>query len=308
MTDEMRYELPEPAAQPWLDSERGKPLNRRSVLWKVAAGTLAGASVGKGFEVLWPSPASARVFKGSAEKGWGTLKGRIVWPKDGPPPPKPRAIDLARYNLPPNELKWFTSKGPIFAEDWVVDEKSLGIKWAFVWLMPMAGGASARLPVHPSLEKPATDTVSMEQPCSGFSPHAVALRQGQKLVVTNNSPVVHAFQWNGLLQSGNQAMTPGSTITVGDLLAHRQALRVTCAPHPWEGAWLRVFDHPYFTMTDAEGRFEIANAPEGEHRMIVWHETAGWLGGAAGKVGQNVTVESGGVIDVGHIGLKARSA
>ncbi|MFO0952066.1 MAG: hypothetical protein U0835_13150 [Isosphaeraceae bacterium] len=308
MTDDLRYTLPVPPAQPWLDAERGRPLNRRSILRKVAAAAAAGAGSGAGFEILWPGRAQARVFKGTAEKGWGSVKGTVVWPKDGPAPPKPRQIDLDKFNLPAADLKWFTSKGPIYAEDWVIDEKSLGIKWAFVWLMPSVGGAAAKLPVHPSLEKPAGDTVTMEQPCSGFAPHAVALRQGQKLVVTNQSPVVHAFQWAGMLQNGNQAMPPGSKITVGDLLAHRQALRVSCAPHPWEGAWLRVFDHPYFTLTDAEGRFEIPNAPEGEHRMVVWHESAGWLGGASGRVGQNVLVEGGGVLDVGRITMKARPA
>ena len=67
---------------------------------------------------------------------------------------------------------------------------------------------------------------------------------------------------------------PATKITVGDSLAHRQPLKVSCAPHPWEGAWIRVFDHPYFTTTDAEGRFEIKSAPEGDHRIVIWHETA----------------------------------
>ncbi len=224
MIDDMRYTLPEPEAQPWLDQERDKPLNRRSVLRKVLTGT----AVGAGFQIVWPGMASARVLKSADEKGWGSVKGRIVWPTDSAPP-KPREIDLPKFNLPPNEFKWFSSKGPLYAEDWVVNERNRGIRWVFVWLIPLTGGASAKLPMHPSLEKPASDTVGMEQPCSGFAPHAVALRQGQKLVVKNDSPVTHAFQWTGLLQSGNSAMPPGTKITVGDLLAHRQPLKVSCA-------------------------------------------------------------------------------
>ncbi|MDR3634315.1 MAG: hypothetical protein P4L84_10970 [Isosphaeraceae bacterium] len=103
-------------------------------------------------------------------------------------------------------------------------------------------------------------------------------------------------------------MPPGTKITVGDLLAHRQPLRVTCAPHPWEAAWIRVFDHPYFTVTDAEGRFEIKHAPAGDHRIMVWHETAGWLGGNGGRNGEKLTVNGGEVVDLGLIGLKPRPA
>lgn len=301
MENELRFDLPEPEAQPWLDAQPDKPLNRRGVLQKVLTGSLIG--IGAGFQVIWPGQASARVLRSNTENGWGNVKGRIIWGAESPPP-KPREIDFVKYGMRGNDLKWFTSKGPVYTEDWVVSPKDLGVRWVFVWLMPSTGGSSAKLPVHPSLEKLEVDTLIMEQPCSGFAPHAIALREGQKILVKNDSPVTHALQWSGSLQSGNQAMPPGARITVGDLLYHRQALRVTCAPHPWEGAWWRVFNHPYFALTDPEGRFEIKNAPEGEHRMVVWHETAGWLGGSAGKNAMKVSVPSGETVDLGQIGLK----
>lgn len=304
MIDDLRYSLPEPEAQPWLDRDRDKPLNRRSLLRKVATG----AAVGAGFEVLWHRTAAAQVLKEPGEKGWGAVRGRIVWPAEEIPLPKPREIELSKYGLSVPDLKWFTSKGPVFAEDWVVNPKSLGIRFVFVWLLPASTAASARLPIHPKLEKPLEETVTMEQPCSGFAPHALAIRQGQKLLVTNESPVLHAFQWNGLNQNGNIAMPPGSQFTVGDLVSSRQPLKVSCAPHPWEGAWLRVFDHPYFTVTDADGQFEIRDAPEGDHRIVVWHETAGWLGGTNGRNGVKLTINERSAVDLGKIGLKPRSA
>ncbi len=46
-----------------------------------------------------------------------------------------------------------------------------------------------------------------------------------------------------------------------------------------------VFDHPYFAVTDANGRFETPNAPARQWRLVVWHETAGYLGGAASRLG-----------------------
>lgn len=306
MNDDSRYNLPfEVARFGRADRTDDKPFNRRSLLRKVAAGSLIG--VGAGFELAWPSIGAASYTPGPQEKDWGTVRGRIVFPEDAAVP-KPREIDLAKYGIQGNDLKWFSSKGPIYSEDWVVNEKSRGVRWVFVWLIPAAGEGKGVLPVHPSLEKPASDTVKIEQPCSGFAPHTVAIREGQKLLVVNDSPVSHAFQYTGSLQSGNQAMPPGSKITIGDLVAHRLPIKVACAPHPWESAWMRVFNHPYFAVTDAEGRYEIKNAPAGTHRMVVWHETAGWLGGASGRNGEKLMIAGGETLNVGDIAIKPRTS
>lgn len=299
--DDMRYDLPEPEARSPRKFDDGKPFNRRSILRKLAAGSALGA--GAGFEVLWPTRVRAFEDPKNPDQAWGTVKGRIVWKSDAAPP-KPREIDLTKYGLKPADHQWFSSKGPIFTEDWVIHPENLGIRWTFVWMIPAMGGPKSKLPVHPSLEKLPETPVTFEQPCSGFAPHAVGVRQGQKLVVTNESPVVHAFQWNGFAQTGNQIMNPGAKIEIPKLVAERQALKVSCAPHPWESAWIRVFDHPYFTLTDADGRFEIRNVPSGNHRIVVWHETAGWLGGNAGRNGATLLVEGGGTVDMGEVGMK----
>lgn len=301
LQNDLRYTPTEVEAQNPRRHLDGKPLNRRSILKKVALGTSLG--IASGFEVIWPDRVKAYEDSANQDKDWGSVKGRIVWKSEGSPP-KPREIDFAKYNLKPEDLKWFTSKGPVFAEDWVVEPNNLGMKWVYVWLMPSTGGTTAKLPVHPSLAKPSDKPVTFEQPCSGFAPHAVGVRQGQKLIVTNESPVIHAFQWTGFAQTGNQIMNPGSRIELPNLVAERQPLKVSCAPHPWESAWIRVFNHPYFTLTDADGRFEIKNAPKGNHRIVIWHETAGWLGGNTGRNGEVLTVEGGGIVDMGEVGLK----
>ena len=56
---------------------------------------------------------------------------------------------------------------------------------------------------------------------------------------------------------------------------------------------MRVFAHPYFAVTDADGNYKIENAPTGELRMKIWHGTGGWLGGAKGKDGRSVSINAG---------------
>ena len=44
-------------------------------------------------------------------------------------------------------------------------------------------------------------------------------------------------------------------------------------------------------MTDANGDFEIKDAPPGTWRLVVWHEKVGYLGGAKGRSGERILVD-----------------
>jgi hypothetical protein len=57
---------------------------------------------------------------------------------------------------------------------------------------------------------------------------------------------------------------------------------------PWLRGYIAVFDHPYFAVADASGRFTIDSLPPGTYTVKVWHE-------AVDKpVEQRVVVGSGG--------------
>ena len=71
---------------------------------------------------------------------------------------------------------------------------------------------------------------------------------------------------------------------------------VKCNLHPWMNAWIHVFDHPYFAVTDADGKFEIKNAPAGKYRLLAWKDGAGWLNGD--RKGREIIVKSNGTVEV----------
>ena len=40
-------------------------------------------------------------------------------------------------------------------------------------------------------------------------------------------------------------------------------------------AWVAVFDHPYFAVTDDAGAFTIKGLPDGTYTLQAWHEQFG---------------------------------
>jgi hypothetical protein len=44
--------------------------------------------------------------------------------------------------------------------------------------------------------------------------------------------------------------------------------------HAWMNAEILVVPHPYYTVTDESGRFQLTDVPPGECEIVAWHE--GW--------------------------------
>lgn len=50
-------------------------------------------------------------------------------------------------------------------------------------------------------------------------------------------------------------------------------VRVFCDIHSHMSAWVLVFNHPFFAVTDDDGRYWISNVPPGSYSLAAWHET-----------------------------------
>lgn len=68
-----------------------------------------------------------------------------------------------------------------------------------------------------------------------------------------------------------QGMTTSRTLTEPGMYV------VKCDVHGWMQAYIRVDDHPFHTVTDADGHFRIEGLPEGRYTLELWHEKLGPL-------------------------------
>jgi hypothetical protein len=49
-------------------------------------------------------------------------------------------------------------------------------------------------------------------------------------------------------------------------------VRVFCDIHSHMNAFILVFSHPFFAVTDADGRYRIDNVPPGNYTIVAWDE------------------------------------
>jgi hypothetical protein len=245
-------------------------------------------TVGLGFGFL-----ATQVWAAAPE--WGTVKGQVVF--GGAAIPEPKPVDVNNNQ----DKQHCLSQGSLLSDEWVVNKENKGVRWAFVWLAPAT--SSEPLRVHPSLKEIPKKEVEIDQPCCKFIPHALGLRQGQELLAKNSAPVAHNINWTGLKNpGGNQLLPAGKSFTITNLVADRFPVKLACNIHPWMSAWIRVFDHPYFAVTDENGKFEIKLAPAGNYRLVSWQEVVGF--GPGGRLGVPVTLRGGADTDVGKLELK----
>lgn len=203
---------------------------------------------------------------------WGSLKGRVVWAGSESP-----ALEKVKVDKDQDHC---LSKGDINSEKFVINPKNKGVKWVFTWLVDPKD-AKGKIPVHPSLAEPSAKEVVIDQPCCKFEPHVLGLREGQILVAKNSSPIPHNVNLVsvGKNPSKNEIVPPGRAVKVEGWVSATAPTLVKCDIHPWMIGYVRVFNHPYFAITDEDGNFEMKNAPVGEWNLVVWQEEAGWVTG-----------------------------
>ena len=229
-------------------------------------------------------------------QGWGTIKGQVVWGPEKIPERMPLKVDKDQAACLKN--------GPLLDETFVIDKDTKGVKWVMVWLANAKEpkNPKAEIPIHPKLKELKEKTVSIDQPCCVYEPHVFGIRVGQTLVCKNTATIPHNVKIEGGLynQSLNQLVPPGAKLEVANLNPTAfGAMPIQCSIHGWMRCDARIFNHPYFAVTNDKGEFEIKDAPAGEFRIVIWHPESWVLPGRF--EGMPITIKANGVTDMGKV-------
>ena len=122
------------------------------------------------------------------------------------------------------------------------------------------------------------DPAVIDQKGCQYHPHVVAVMVGQPLLIKNDDSFLHNVH---ALSIDNPAFNFGQPTkdTTGrkvEPMKTAERFKIKCDVHPWMGAQMAVFEHPYFAVSKEDGTFKIpGNLPDGEYTLHAWHEKLG---------------------------------
>jgi hypothetical protein len=106
-----------------------------------------------------------------------------------------------------------------------------------------------------------------------FEQQVIPFVRTSEVALLNAEPILHnPHLFNDKQSLFNIAMpTPNREIATKLNRARGVGLRLQCDVHVHMNAWAAALDHPYFAVTDEQGRFEIGGIPPGSYTLVAWH-------------------------------------
>jgi hypothetical protein len=177
------------------------------------------------------------------------------------PKPAPAVLQMSRDE---KCMKLHGDK-PVLNEEQIVNDANQ-VKNVFVYVKD--GLAPAKYPVP-------SEPANLDQEGCMYLPHVQGMRVEQKLNVNNKDGFLHNVR--GLAKI-NPPLNLGQPINgTREKVFHKAEtpIKFRCDVHPWMSAYIFVMPHPFFAVTDDQGKFTIKDLPPGDYTLTAWHEKYG---------------------------------
>jgi plastocyanin len=207
-------------------------------------------------------PVTAHAYETVELTEGGKVTGVVTLAGD---PPKSKRATFPK-DLDPKDAKLCNGKRPLIRPFYSTGEND-GLANVVVWIDGIERGKAKKKELG----------YMINEDCL-FDPHVQTLDVGAKVQIENQDPILHT----------THAISQGQRITMFNVGMPRKGqvaqkkvrrpgiLKIQCdSGHTWMRAWIHAFMHPYHTVTDADGKFEIADVPPGTYTLNFWHENSG---------------------------------
>lgn len=194
----------------------------------------------------------------------GTIKGVANWKGDIP--------DLPPFgDIMHPEVCGETQPSPALQ----VDPKNRGVRWVLVYLERIEKGKAPAEKYWLQMGKDQTNKVPNTEACQ-FKQHIFPFVRSQVVAMVNFESILHNpnFFDERHVSVLNMVMpTPHREVDHTILQFHgKGVMPYQCDIHSHMNGYWAGFHHPYFALTDAEGRFELSGVPPGKYTLVAWHE------------------------------------
>jgi plastocyanin len=117
----------------------------------------------------------------------------------------------------------------------------------------------------------------MGQQKLAFNPHILVVQQGTTVEFVNNDAVQHNVFWPSIGGNKKEGHNLG-TWPKGDKRSFTfdrpGVVALLCNVHAEMSGYIIVSPTPYFAQSDASGNYKIENVPNGNYKIVAWHEGA----------------------------------
>ncbi len=187
----------------------------------------------------------------------GEITGKVSFDGKAPQP--------ARLRMDADKYCASVHKSPVFGEEVTVN-KNGSLKNVLVYVKDGLVGKK----FDPPKEK-----VVFDQNGCVYKPHVLGIMIGQELEILSSDPTLHNVHSLSKLNTQFNRAMPNKGMKINVKFDKVETFKVKCEVHPWMGAYMGVFNHPFYAVTGDDGSFSIKNLPAGEYTVEVWHEKYG---------------------------------
>lgn len=191
----------------------------------------------------------------------GDVEGKITF--DGKAPKmKPLRMDADPVCVANNDIQ------P--RKEWLVLDENNGVKNVLVFIKESKSGSFAD-----NYDSPKEAAVIDQKGCV-YVPHVLGVMVGQQLDILNSDGTLHNIHALPKVNKEFNKAMPRSKKQMSVTFDKVEApFKVKCDVHPWMGAFVGVFEHPYFAVTDDSGSYTISGLAPGKYVVEAWHEKLG---------------------------------
>jgi plastocyanin len=121
---------------------------------------------------------------------------------------------------------------------------------------------------------PANARATIRQSDLAIVPHLTVVQSGTRIDFPNQDEVFHnIFSLSQTHPFNLGRYPPGESRS--ERFSEPGVLRMFCDIHSEMSGVILVVGSPFFARPDESGRFQLTGVPEGRHRLVAWHESAG---------------------------------